>query len=60
VDRFFQSDPNAKWLFPDMVRDAVLSGMTRKPVYPCLIIRDERVGSTAFDVPYFREDELEE
>lgn len=60
VDRFFQSDPNAKWLFPDMVRDAVVSGMTRKPVYPNLIIRDERVGSTAFDVPYVEEKELEE
>lgn len=60
VDRFFQSDPNAKWLFPDMVRDAVVSGMTRKPVYPSLIIRDERVGSTAFDVPYVQEDALEE
>ncbi|HNV20320.1 MAG TPA: hypothetical protein PKM22_01645 [Candidatus Hydrogenedentes bacterium] len=60
VDRFFQSDPNAKWLFPDMVRDAVVCGMTRKPVYPGLIIRDERVASTAFDVPYVQEDELEE
>ncbi|MFO7974863.1 MAG: hypothetical protein R6V12_09540 [Candidatus Hydrogenedentota bacterium] len=60
VDRFFQSDPSAKWLFPDMVRDAVLSGMTRKPVYPNLIIRDERVGSTAFDVPYVEEKALEE
>ena len=27
VERFFQSDPNAKWLFPDMVREAVVSGM---------------------------------
>ena len=60
MDRFFQSDPNAKWLFPDMVRDAVVCGMTRKPVYPGLIIRDERVASTAFDVPYVQEDELEE
>ncbi len=60
VDRFFQSDPNAKWLFPDMVRDAVLRGMTRKPVYPELIIRDEHITSTACDVPYVAENESEE
>ena len=37
VERFFQSDPNAKWLFPDIVREAVVAGMKRKPVYPSLI-----------------------
>jgi len=52
VERFFQSDPNAKWLFPDLVRESVLAGMQRKPVYRDLIIRDEPVTSTAFDVPY--------
>ena len=56
VDRFFQSDPNAKWLFPDIVRDAVLTGMRRKPVYPGLIIRDEKIEGTAYDVPYVVED----
>jgi hypothetical protein len=52
VERFFQSDPNAKWLFPDLVRESVLAGMQRKPVFRELIIRDEPVTSTAFDVPY--------
>lgn len=52
VDRFFQSDANAKWLFPDIVREAVLTGMRRKPAYPELIIRDEAVEGTACDVPY--------
>ncbi|MCK5558854.1 MAG: hypothetical protein KAJ01_10760, partial [Candidatus Hydrogenedentes bacterium] len=56
VDRFFQTDPNAKWLFPDIVRDAVLTGMRRKPVYPDLIIRDEKIEGTAYDVPYVVED----
>lgn len=60
VDRFFQSDPNAKWLFPDVVREAVVAGMTRKPAYPELIIRDERIDGTAFDVPYVNENEAEE
>ncbi len=55
VDRFFQSDPNAKWLFPDMVREAVIAGMKRKPVYRDLIIRDEPVVGTAYDVPYVQE-----
>jgi len=55
VDRFFQSDPNTKWLFPDIVREAVLAGMKRKPVYPELIIRDEHVEGTAYDVPYVNE-----
>lgn len=56
VDRFFQSDPNAKWLFPDLVREAVVAGMTRKPVYPQLIVRDEPVDGSAYDVPYVAED----
>ena len=56
VDRFFQSDPNAKWLFPDVVREAVLTGLQRKPVYPNLIMHDERVEGTAYDVPYVTED----
>jgi len=60
VDRFFQSDPNAKWLFPDIVRDAVLTGMRRKPVYPELIIRDENIEGTAYDVPYVVEDANQE
>jgi hypothetical protein len=60
VDRFFQTDPNAKWLFPDIVRDAVLTGMRRKPVYPGLIIRDERIEGTAYDVPYVVEDAEQE
>jgi HK97 family phage major capsid protein len=60
VDRFFQSDPNAKWLFPDIVRDAVITGMRSKPVYPQLIIRDERIEGTAYDVPYVVENSEEE
>ncbi len=60
VDRFFQSDPNAKWLFPDIVREAVVTGMRSKPVYPQLIIRDERIEGTAYDVPYVVEDREEE
>lgn len=60
VDRFFQSDPNAKWLFPDIVREAVVSGLQRKPVYPELIMHDERVEGTAYDVPYVAEDAVNE
>lgn len=60
VDRFFQSDPNAKWLFPDIVREAVLAGMRGKPAYPGLIIRDEAVDGTAYDVPYVHEDASQE
>jgi HK97 family phage major capsid protein len=60
VDRFFQSDPNAKWLFPDIVREAVLDGMRRKPLYPELIIRDEAITGTAYDVPYVVESADEE
>lgn len=55
VERFFQSDPNAKWLFPDLVRQSVLTGLQRKPVYPQLIIRDEHIEGTAYDVPYVNE-----
>lgn len=60
VERFFQSDPNAKWLFPDMVREAVVEGMRSKPVYPQLIIRDEQIDSAVYDVPYVQESEEEE
>lgn len=55
VDRFFQSDPSAKWLFPDIVREAVVAGMKRKPMYPELIMRDEQIQGTAYDVPYVTE-----
>jgi len=60
VDRFFQSDPNAKWLFPEIVREAVVAGMKSKPVYPELIIRDEHIEGTAYDVPYVTESAAEE
>lgn len=60
VERFFQTDPNTKWLFPDIVREAVISGMTRKPVYPSLIVRDERIDGTAYDMPYVTESEENE
>lgn len=57
VERFFGSDPGAKWLFPDIVRDAVLTGMRQKPAYPELIVRDEKIDGTAYDVPYVVESE---
>ncbi|MBX7259071.1 MAG: phage major capsid protein [Candidatus Hydrogenedentes bacterium] len=60
VDRFFQSDPNAKWLFPDIVREAVIAGLKHKPVYPELIVHDEHVSGTAYDVPYVAESSVEE
>lgn len=57
VDRFFQTDPNAKWLFPDIVREAVLAGLKRKPAYPDLIVRDEKIEGAAYDVPFVTESE---
>ncbi len=60
VDRFFQSDPNAKWLFPDMVRESVLAGMKSKPMYPQLIMNDQAVESAAVDVPYVQESAAQE
>lgn len=60
VEKFFQSDPNAKWLFPDIVREAVVAGMKRKPVYPALIAGDEKITGAAYDVPYVTESEDEE
>jgi len=56
VERFFGSDPSAKWLFPDIVSDAVQTGMRRKPVYPQLIAGDEKVAGAAVDVPFVVED----
>ncbi len=55
VERFFGSDPNAKWLFPDIVRESVVAGMQRKPYYPGLIVRDEPVQGTHYDVAYVEE-----
>jgi len=60
VERFFQSDPAAKWLFPDVVRDTVVAGLKRKPMYPELIIRDEKVPGTTYDVPYVTESAADE
>ncbi len=60
VERFFHSDPNAKWLFPEVVREAVLTGMRRKPRYPELIVRDERINGAVYDMPYVNEDAAEE
>lgn len=60
VERFFGSDPNAKWLFPDIVREAVVEGLRRGPRYPELIVRDEAVPGTHYDVPFVEEDEDEE
>lgn len=60
VERFFQSDPSAKWLFPDIVRQAIVAGIKRKPNFPELIIRDESIGGTAYDVPFVTESEEDE
>ncbi len=60
VERFFHSDPNAKWLFPEVVREAVLTGMRLKPRYPELIVRDERINGAVYDMPYVDEDAAEE
>lgn len=60
VERFFHSDPSAKWLFPEVVREAVITGMRQKPRYPELIARDECVSGSVYDVPYVNEDPAEE
>lgn len=60
VERFFHTDPNAKWLFPEVVREAVLTGLRSKPRYPELIVRDERITSPVYDMPYVQEDANEE
>ena len=60
VERFFHSDPSAKWLFPEVVREAVVSGLRQKPRYPELIARDERISGSVYDVPYVNEDPAEE
>lgn len=59
VERFFGSDPNAKWLFPDIVSSAVQTGMRRKPIYPQLIAGDEKVAGAVVDMPYVVEDAKE-
>ncbi|MCK5862588.1 MAG: hypothetical protein KAH38_08890 [Candidatus Hydrogenedentes bacterium] len=60
VERFFHTDPNAKWLFPEVVREAVLTGMRSKPRYPELIVRDEHITGSVYDTPYVHEDPKEE
>ncbi len=60
VERFFQSSPDAKWLFPDMVRESVLTGLRRRPIYPELIAGDERIEGAVYSLPHVVEDEDEE
>jgi len=60
VDRFFQSDPAARWLFPEIVRGAVLEGVRTRPRHPELILRDEPVSGAAVDLPRVVEDADEE
>lgn len=60
VERFFQSDPEAKWLFPDIVRGAVLEGMRRKPWHPALVARDERISGALYDMPHVAESPADE
>jgi len=60
VERFFQSDPAARWLFPEIVRGAVLEGVRSRPRHPELIFRDEPVSGAAVDLPRVIEDADEE
>ena len=60
VERFFQSDPAARWLFPEIVRTAVLEGVRSRPRHPELILRDEPVSGAAVDLPRVIEDTDEE
>lgn len=60
VERFFSTDPNAKWLFPDIVREAVVEGLRGQPIYTQLIARDEQIDGAVYDLPYVEENEEEE
>jgi hypothetical protein len=55
VEQFFQSDRNAKWLFPYIVRESVLAGLRRRAIYPSLIVCDEYVDDTVYKMPYVAE-----
>lgn len=55
IEKFFSSDPNAKWLFPDVVREGVLSGLRNRPIHPRLVASEETADGNSYQVPYVDE-----
>lgn len=55
IEKYFSSDPNAKWLFPDIVRDGVLSGLRHRPIHPRLVASNETSDGNSYQVPYVDE-----
>ncbi|OGH60556.1 MAG: hypothetical protein A3G34_10505 [Candidatus Lindowbacteria bacterium RIFCSPLOWO2_12_FULL_62_27] len=59
IEKFFSSDPNAKWLFPDIVREGVLSGLRHRPIHNRLVASEETAEGNSYQVPYVDEKENE-
>ncbi len=55
IEKFFSSDPNAKWLFPDVVRDGVLSGLRHMPIHNRLVASEETADGNSYQIPYVDE-----
>lgn len=51
VEKMITTSDLNRWLFPEVVRDAIIMGLTYTPVYGALIAGEENIPSTGLTMP---------
>lgn len=51
VDKMLNTSEVTRWLFPEIMRDAIIRGLDYTPIYPTLITGDEPVQGTGLTMP---------
>lgn len=53
VQQLMDMDQDTRWLFPEVVRDAIIVGMNIGAIHQDLVIADEPINGTTATMPYF-------
>lgn len=53
VQKLLATDEDTRWLFPEILRDAIKKGMMHAPFYSQLITGEETIQNTGMTMPWF-------
>ncbi len=57
VEKLLTMDGDARWLFPEIFRDAIRKGLAYAPFYSKLVVGDETIANTGITMPWYNASE---
>jgi len=53
VEKLLNMDGDARWLFPEIFRDAIRKGLAYAPFYSKLVVGEETIANTGITMPWY-------